>query len=407
MLLRIISLSLLLPLFIMADSTLKSRLEPYCKPEYWQGLEQVAKFERQHLVTAIEAARVYYLNQQYQSGNFLYAMNLSSGELFEDDNQVRQAGALWALSCLNRDRFTENTRRAVLAGIDFFERNQKKSPSGEQVLAYPGEELLKTGTVALFCLSLIEFLRGQKEFLPPEVYQRYDDLLEQQLTFLQSMEMAGGSWAWQYDLHSGYREKISSPYYDGEALLAYCKAARYLGRKKLLPRIKAALPQLIEKYTVESWAAGGDREQTKGFYQWACMAFAEIVEAGWDDAGIAAEGAMALTWWQIYDNKVESREGNTAYAVEGLIAAWRIAKLRQDEKSMATIRQVIDNCLGRLMLLQVGGPFQKMNPYLTGLPRVHPKAYGGISAGPYSNIIRIDNVQHQLNAMLLAVKYLY
>lgn len=394
-------------LFSFAEVSLKSRLEPYCKPEYWQSLNQPVKFDRQHLVTAIEAARVYYLNQQYQSGNFLYAMDLCNGQLFEDDNQVRQAGALWGLSCLNRDRFTENTRRAVLAGIDFFERNQKELPSGEILLSYPGEELIKTGTVALFCLSLIEFLIGQKEFLPVEVYQRYDDLLERHLGFLQSMEMAGGSWAWQCDLHSGYREKVSSPYYDGEAFLAYCKAARYLGREKLLPRIKSALPQLIGKYTVNSWAADGERDQVKGFYQWGCMAFAEIAEAGWDEDGIAAQAAMALTWWQIYDNQVEAREGNTAYAVEGLIAAWRIAKLQQDEKSMVRIRQVIDNCLGRLMVWQVGGPFLKMNPYLTGLPRVHPKAYGGVTAGLYSNIIRIDNVQHQLHAMLLALKYLY
>jgi hypothetical protein len=76
---------------------------------------------RDHLITAIEAARVYYLNQQFKEGNFLYAMDLSTGKYYDDDNQVRQAGALWGLSCLNRDRFTENTRRALLAGIDFFD----------------------------------------------------------------------------------------------------------------------------------------------------------------------------------------------------------------------------------------------------------------------------------------------
>jgi len=384
-----------------------TRLQKYTQPSYWESLDLAPVITRDHLITAIEATRVYYLNQQFKEGNFLYAMDLSSGKYFDDDNQVRQAGALWGLSCLNRDRFTENTRRALLAGIDFFERNRKKISSGEMILNYPGEDVLKTGTVALFCLSLTEFLIGQAEFLPPDVCQRYQDLLDQQLAWLQSMEMADGSWAGQFDLPSGYREKVGNPYYDGEALLAYCRAARLLKRDKLLPRIRTALPLLLEKYTVKCWEPGGDSDETKGFYQWGSMSCAEVVEAGWDNADLAAQATLAMAWWQIYDNKLEARGGNTAYALEGLIAAWRIAKARKDQQNMDLIRPVIERCLGRLMIWQVGGPFLKLNPYLTNLPRIHPKAYGGITSALNSNIIRIDNVQHQLHAMLLALQYLY
>jgi len=391
----------------MAAESLPARLQKYTRPDYWKSLSVAPPVSREHLLAAIEAARVYYLNQQFKEGNFLYAMNLSNGELYEDDNQVRQAGALWGLSCLNRDRFTENTRRALLAGIDFFERRQKKIPSGEMLLSYPDEEILKTGTAALFCLSLIEFLIGQEEFLPLEVRQRYQNLLDQQLDYLQSMEMADGSWAGKYDLPSGYREMISSPYYDGETLLAYCRAARFLKYDKLKPRINAALPLLLEKYTLKCWEPGSDSDDIRGFYQWGSMACAEIVEAGWPNAELAAQATLAMAWWQIYDNNIESRDGNTAYALEGLIAAWRIAKQRNDQESMNLIRPVIERCLGRLMVWQVGGPFQKQNTYLNSLPRVHPKAYGGITSALNSNIIRIDNVQHQLHAMLLALEYLY
>ncbi|MFA6931315.1 MAG: hypothetical protein WCT05_13400 [Lentisphaeria bacterium] len=384
-----------------------AKLKKYSQPEYWLSLDIAPVITREHLITAIEATRVYYLNQQFKEGNFLYAMDLSSGQYYEDDNQVRQAGALWGLSCLNRDRFTENTRRALLAGIDFFDRNRKKLPTGEMILTYPTEDVLKTGTVALFCLSLIEFLIGQQEFLPVEVQQRYQDLLDQQLAYLQSMELADGSWVSQYDLPSGYREKVGSPYYDGEALLAYCRAARYLKRDKLLPRLRSAVPLLLEKYTVKCWEPGGDSDDTKGFYQWGSLACAEIVEAGWENSDIAAETTLAMAWWQIHENKLEARGGNTAYALEGLIAAWRIAKVHDDQKNMQRIRPVIERCLGRLMVWQVGGPFLKQNSYLTHLPRIHPKAYGGIPSSLNSNIIRIDNVQHQLHAMLLALKYLY
>ena len=47
---------------------------------------------------ALEAARVYYLNAQYPEGNFRYGLNLTDNMEDEDDNQVRQAGALRGLS---------------------------------------------------------------------------------------------------------------------------------------------------------------------------------------------------------------------------------------------------------------------------------------------------------------------
>ncbi|MBR4417333.1 MAG: hypothetical protein IKS67_11220, partial [Victivallales bacterium] len=71
------------------------------------------------------------------------------------------------------------------------------------------------------------------------------------------------------------------------------------------------------------------------------------------------------------------------------------------------LKSVIDNIMGKLILCQYKGPFMQYNPYLTSLKNVVPEAYGGITAAPNSPFVRIDNVQHQVHATLLMLKYLY
>jgi len=399
------------PLFLMiavlghSDDDLKrlgDLLRPYAARDYWQTQPAPPPLTRTALVRSIEAARAYYLNQQKSDGSFIYGKDMASDEVYEDDNQVRQAGALWGLASLNRDRSNEPTRRGVILGLDFFARCMTVLPTGESTVVYPDEENIKTGTVALYCLSLIEFLRSEGASLPKEVKDRYQTYLDLNITYLQSMEMPDGSWARSYDAPSGFRETIASPYYDGEALLAYCKAARYLGRTDLLPRIEYAMPRLIAKYTVVCWRPGGDTKLTKGFYQWGCMASSEYLEAGWTThAELATDAALAMSWWLLYDNQLEYRQGNTAYAVEGLVGAWRAAKVRKDTKSMAVLQETAERITNQLITLQYGGPYQDFNPLLKSLRRVKPESFGGISASRDSAVVRIDVQQHQTHAMLM------
>jgi UDP-N-acetylmuramoyl-tripeptide--D-alanyl-D-alanine ligase len=383
-------------------------LQPYTLMDAWQHEIQTPPLTREILMQSLEAARAYYLNQQKTDGNFKYLLDLSDGKTSDDDNQVRQAGAIWGLSCLNRDFFNEPTRRALLLGFDFFIRNIKTLPTGETVIVYPGEKNLNSGTVALFCLALTDFLAGQDKYLDQNTKDKYRRILFTHLQFLRTMELDDGSWSRAYELSSGIRKPVPSSYYDGEALLAYCKAARLYNRKDLIRRINFALPRLIHRYTVQTWQPDGDQDLTKGFYQWGSMAFAEYVEAGWEPhAKLAADAAMALAWWQIDENQLEAKKANVAYAVEGLAATWRIARMTKREAEEKRLKSVIDNIMGKLILCQYKGPFMQYNPYLMSLKNVVPEAYGGITAAQNSPFVRIDNVQHQVHATLLMLEYLY
>ena len=393
--------------FTSLEETTKE-LQPYTLMDAWQHEIQTPPLTREILMQSLEAARAYYLNQQKTDGNFKYLLDLSDGMTSDDDNQVRQAGAIWGLSCLNRDFFNEPTRRALLLGFDFFIRNIKTLPTGETVIVYPGEKNLNSGTVALFCLALTDFLAGQDKYLDQNTKDKYRRILFTHLQFLRTMELDDGSWSRAYELSSGIRKPVPSSYYDGEALLAYCKAARLYNRKDLIRRINFALPRLIHRYTVQTWQPDGDQDLTKGFYQWGSMAFAEYVEAGWEPhAKLAADAAMALAWWQIDENQLEAKKANVAYAVEGLAATWRIARMTKREAEEKRLKSVIDNIMGKLILCQYKGPFMQYNPYLMSLKNVVPEAYGGITAAPNSPFVRIDNVQHQVHATLLMLEYLY
>lgn len=393
---------------LLIAGEIEEQLSKVAKDSYWEKAVQRPEITRSNLIQAIEMARAYYLNHQTPDGNFIYALDIANGDIIKKDNQVRQAGALWGLSSLNRDRFNEPTRRAVLLGINFFSSNVKSLPTGEKVFVYPDMVYIDTGAVALLSLSIIEFLRGQGKYLDEKTRQSHVELLNTHIEFLRALEMKDGSWARTTEVLDGFKDNKASPYFDGEALLAYCKAARYLGRTDLLERIDYALPLLAKKYTYDEWKSNMESDLTKGFAQWGSMAAAEYVEAGFEkNRELAANMSYALSKWLININQIEYRAGNTAYAVEGLIGSYRIAKVRGDAEAQKLFKDISLRIMSNLMTWQYKGPFMKYNPTLSSLSTPVKGADGGIIYARNSTLVRIDVEQHQLHAMLMMLEHFF
>ena len=128
----LLSAALLCPLLIPAAEPIQKRIRPFTEEAYWTRPAKRQEITRAHLVQALEKSRSYYLNAQRPEGNFIYSLDLETGRVSKKDNQVRQAGALWGLACLNRDRFNEPNRRALLLGIDFFASRVTPLQNGEK-----------------------------------------------------------------------------------------------------------------------------------------------------------------------------------------------------------------------------------------------------------------------------------
>jgi hypothetical protein len=158
---------------------------------------------------------------------------------------------------------------------------------------------------------------------------------------------------------------------------------------------------MYQFYIVKALQLDPDSDTTKGFYQWSSMSFFEIYMAGWDDRW--AQRTIQLAYWMIDVHKTLKRRRNTGYAYEGLISAWQLARESNDSAALLKIGQVIALGLPKLTSWQVGGP--NPNAFLRDNPTDDPKAIGGIMNSCDEPTLRVDVVQHQMHAVILAQRY--
>jgi len=395
----LLALSFALPLAAGAND-LVAAWRYLANESIWQEAAQTPELSRSHIIVAIEGARQYLLANQRSDGNFRDFLDFRQQVRPGPDNQVHQAGALWALASISRDRPTRPTQAATIRGIDFFLKISETLLCGEAAPIYPESLEIHTATVAQVALALIEFIRGHERQISVGGRGLYETWLSRYLDYLQAMEIGNGSWASTYAHAVDQRNAQPDAAADALALLAYCRAARYCGRSALIPKIEAAMPRLLERYTINAWKANPNSPSTRAFFAPALLACAEYVEAGWKNADIVADAALAMVWWKLYEDQLLARTGNSAYALEGLLAAARIARHQNNSAATTRLDALILPIIARNLRLQIDGPFAAADPYMLRLPAI-ATATGGIVNHRGSGIVRISNVQYFLNAMLM------
>lgn len=259
------------------------------------------------------------------------------------------------------------------------------------------------GAIALLALSLIDYLRAS-DSMPAEQRAAHERRLDQYLKMLLRGMQPNGLWYSAYKQSNCAPKGAPSSYSDGEALLALVKAAKYLGKRELLPTIMSAAAAGKRVNVDEALAQEPDSDVTKGYYQWSSMAFFELATSDFPETKPYGDTVLRLADWMIDEHHVLIRTRNTGYAFEGLIHAYALAKQRGDSVRQAKYGCVIDLGLEHLMSWQVGGP--NPNRY-TAAPTNDPRAIGGIQNAAFEPALRIDVTQHQMHATLLARQYVY
>jgi UDP-N-acetylmuramoyl-tripeptide--D-alanyl-D-alanine ligase len=199
--------------------------------------------------------------------------------------------------------------------------------------------------------------------------------------------------------------KDSSPYFDGETLLALSKAYNYLDRTDLKEIIIETAEQCHQKYIIDALQIDADSSTTKGFFQWGIMSYYEMLQTDWKDLDQYPEIIIDLADWMIDVHRTLDRTRNTAYAYEGIIHAYLTAQQANDRFHEQKFKQVIDEGLYKLTSWQVGGPIP--NKYLQNNPTTDPIAVGGIMNHKEEPYLRIDVTQHQMHAIILALNHVY
>lgn len=345
----------------------------------------------------------YLLAHQKPEGNFDYEYDWRDQALSDDDNAVRQAGALWGMTLLYANEPSPELGAGVERALSFFEKHSKLVKGGVRCTAYPGSDGGSTGTVALVTLAHVDYLRAASE-LSSERRAQLEQQLGEYLKMLLRAVNPSSSWFSAYDHKSCKPSGEPSPYSDGEALLALVKAAKYQGHRELLPTIMAGAAAGKRANIDRARADNADSDITKGYYQWSSMAFFELATSDFPDTGGYGDTLLELGDWIIDTHHILTRTRNTGYAFEGITHAYALAKQRGDSRQ-GKLACAVDIGLERLIGWQVGGPLP--NRYTGASGSEDPKALGGVQNAAFEPELRIDVVQHQMHATILARKYLY
>lgn len=358
---------------------------------------------RATLDASIRLGTRFLLAHQKPAGNFDYEFDWQTLQHSEDDQQVRQAGALWGLTLLYQDDKRPELAAAIERGLEFFDSNSRRA-KGVRCVAYPGSSAGRAGTTALMALSLVEYLRAAQD-LATDKRSLFEARLDEYLKMLVGSVHPSGLWYGEYDVKTCGPKGEPSPYSDGEALLALVKAAKYLERKHLLPTIMTAAAAGKKVNIDEALAREPDSDVTKGYYQWSTMAFYELATSEFPDVAVYGDTVLSLADWMIDEHRVLTRLRNTGYAYEGIIHAYALAKQRHDSVRQAKYGCVIDLGLEHIMSWQVGGPVS--NRFTASASSNDPRALGGVQNAAFDPALRVDVTQHQMHATLLARRYVY
>ena len=359
------------------------------------------RLTRESLDQSLKLGRTFLLNSQLPNGLFRYHVNFLDGQTAPEQNPVRQAGALWGLALLHQDHPADDTRQAVLRGLAFFRDHSRLTDQGGRFICFPGAAEGDSGSVALVSLAVIDFLRAE----PANQHVALSQQLAEYLAFLLSMQRPDRQFHRKYLLTTGEGWGQASPYFDGEILLALVKAARYCGRDDLQPVVLQCADAMFNAHARDTLRENRPDDDTKGFYQWGCMAFAELYDAKWPGTTVCAERTIQLTYWMIDVHRTLERRLNTAYAQEGILSAYHLARQTGDARASAKFRDAVQQGLGKLNTWQVGA--EGCNDYLRRHPDFRRECVGGVLGAEDSPWLRIDTTQHQMHAVILARRYLW
>ena len=393
----------------------KKEFKNWIKDQYsklkWKNHKKPLELNSEILKSSLSLGSNFLKNNQKPEGNFNYQFDFITMKFDTGDNQVRQAGALWGVSLIYLFNGDPAMKESLDRGLKFFfENTASAGKNGAKVIKYPGARFSKTGAVALVALSIIEYLRAEKEgriVLDESYRSRLREHLEGYLQHLLNMKLDNMHFSGTFYQPLRYSHSKYNPYADGEVLLCFIKAAKYLDYKELIPVVQSSSFIIAKDYTMDQWPDDPDSDLTKAFFQWSCMTFWEYQDAGWEESEYYSDYVLTMSWWMIYTHNTLKRTRNTAYAYEGIVPAYDIAVKRGDNPAADDLRYTIDTALSKLTSWQVGGPLQFKNRLLRSQKEFEPIAIGGVMNHKAEPLLRIDVAQHQMHALIWALKYVY
>lgn len=344
------------------------------------------------------------MQSQMPEGNFHYEYDWQKKADSDDDNSVRQAGTTWGLSLLYADTPSPELSAAILKAFGYFAKHSVTLDDGRRIVRYPGEEPGKLGTVSLLVLAHLDFLRTAKDLPEKKQTELKNNMKGYIKTLLKAEDSDEHVFHAKYKWKDGRPKGESSPYYDGESLLALIRVAQ---QSKALGLDYPHLWHKIAKIAEGSWQvnaeeglkAGESTKRMKGFYQWSSMAMYELLETGESQYDVFADRVLRYADW-ITKGRKKKGHAMGGFLFEGIIPAYLVALHKGDKERSNSLGCLIRSGVPLLNGLQVG--HRSAAGLASKAPGDDPRSMGGVQNSADSSALRIDTAQHQMHAILQA-----
>jgi hypothetical protein len=355
---------------------------------------------------SLELGRQYLLNIQRPDGSFIYELDAARGVDLNTRHAVREMSALWMLARLHRHRPSPETSVAILRSLKLQDVYAKRVPGGGRYLSEPGAAEWTTNVVALYALTLLDYLATDQK-LDPTARAVYERNLRDTAAFLMSLRLPTGRFYPLYRVADGRGTGSPVPYSDGEALYALVRYARERNDAAVREAVRESAAVMYGEYVKAALRADPHSAEATAFYQWGTMAFQELYASGWPETKPYAARAIAMARWMTDVNKVATQPGNMGPALEGLAIAWELARLTGDTKNQQIIGNALNQSLAKLLTWQIGNPNATSSGAVPATFLRFTKSRGGVVTFENDPRIRTDMVMHQLNAELLTRQFMF
>lgn len=357
--------------------------------------EDQTSLTNSELRAIVSLGSVWLINAQEENGHFRYEYAPYDDEYAEDDNIVRQAGALYELGEIARrdEEDTLKTAEAIERAMDYFEALTREDIYNDMIFSCitinSVSNRCKLGATSLALSGLLGYLEQNPDRIP-----EYQARAESYISYILAMKKPNAGFRNKYRIGESAQSEAESSFSNGEALLAL---VRYY---QLNPH------EDIKEAIDETFAYLRDEPYDTALYLWIMAALKDMKVLWSGESETYATYTRAFTDWRI-DSVLRFRNTNKnlcAYA-EGIVSAYSVLDGETEEDKLQELRNEIDfwNTKNGTLQLSESDRYRVVMENDTLILKAQPKpeqAFGGFLTSDTALSQRIDFTQHCISSYL-------
>lgn len=344
---------LLFPLsFLSADSDSEERakvpllqqlhaIERYIAHTFSPDFESTKPVSDEVLRTSIDAGVDWLIHAQEENGHFAYEYLPFEDSYANDDNIVRQTGALFILAEVVRGdtKGDTKTNTAIEKAIAYFEslspEHMYEDTEVRCITKSESSKICKLGATSLALTALLGYVE-----VYPEKAKEYEDLIEGYVSFIKAAKKNGSGFRDQYTVGTGFKGETESSFSNGEALLALVRYYQYDQNKD----VKDMIDETFEYLRPQAFDTA--------LYLW-IMAALKDMHVLWPNEAYVSY-TKDFTQWRIKGmHSARGTQHNYCAAAEGLVSAYSVLEGNSSDADQQKLRKEIDFWNNKNLSLQI------------------------------------------------------